>query len=61
MAADFWSFFWNRSTRPSVSTSFWRPVKKGWQAEQISRRMSPLWEERVSKVLPQAQTTLTGL
>lgn len=21
--------FWNRSTRPAVSTNFWRPVKKG--------------------------------
>jgi len=25
-----------RSTRPVVSTSFWVPVKNGWQAEQIS-------------------------
>ena len=29
--------FVNRSTRPSVSTSFWRPVKNGWQLLQISR------------------------
>ena len=55
---DFAIIFWKRSTRPSVSTSFWRPVKKGWQLEQISTRMSPLWVERVLKVLPQAQTTL---
>jgi very-short-patch-repair endonuclease len=36
------NFFVNRSTRPSVSISFWRPVKNGWQAEQISRRISGL-------------------
>src|SRR5690554_5656109 len=30
----------NRSTRPAVSTSFCRPVKNGWQTEQISTRMS---------------------
>src|SRR6185437_14848712 len=47
-----------RSTRPAVSTSFCLPVKNGWQAEQISRTMSPLWVERVSKWLPQAQRTL---
>ena len=29
------------AARPSVSTSFWRPVKKGWQLEQISTRTSP--------------------
>jgi hypothetical protein len=29
-------FFWNRSTRPAVSTSFCLPVKNGWQFEQIS-------------------------
>src|SRR5262249_2506000 len=38
----FWYFFWKRLTRPSVSISFWRPVKKGWQLEQISTRISPL-------------------
>src|SRR6185437_16226491 len=42
----------------AVSTSFCLPVKNGWQAEQISRTMSPLWVERVSKWLPQAQRTL---
>src|SRR5207342_2468674 len=31
------NFFVKRSTRPSVSISFWRPVKNGWQFEQISR------------------------
>src|SRR5262249_33133635 len=31
------NFFVNRSTRPSVSISFCRPVKNGWQFEQISR------------------------
>lgn len=29
-------FLRNRSTRPSLSTNFCLPVKKGWQAEQIS-------------------------
>src|SRR5712691_642263 len=29
-------FFWKRSTRPAVSTSFCFPVKNGWQFEQIS-------------------------
>jgi len=28
-------FLLNRSTRPSVSISFWRPVKNGWQAERF--------------------------
>ena len=31
------NFFVKRSTRPSVSSSFCRPVKNGWQFEQISR------------------------
>jgi hypothetical protein len=31
------NFFVKRSTRPSVSISFCRPVKNGWQLEQISR------------------------
>src|SRR5215470_9538878 len=54
-------FFWKRSTRPAVSTSFCLPVKNGWQLEQISTRsMFPLIVERVSKVLPQAQCTVTG-
>ena len=29
-------FLLKRSTRPSASTIFWVPVKKGWQLEQIS-------------------------
>jgi hypothetical protein len=30
-------YFWRkRSTRPAVSTSFCLPVKKGWQAAQMS-------------------------
>src|SRR6266403_2098950 len=54
-------FLVKRSTRPAVSTSFCLPVKKGWQFEQISTRsMSPLMVERVWKVLPQAQWTVTG-
>jgi len=54
-------FFWKRSTRPAVSTSFCLPVKNGWQLEQIStRNMSPLVVERVWKVLPQAQCTVTA-
>ena len=44
--------FWLRLPRRTCG------VKKGWQAEQISRTMSPLWVERVSKWLPQAQRTL---
>src|SRR5262245_48947995 len=51
----------NRSTRPAVSTSFCFPVKKGWQFEQISTWMSPLWVERVLKVFPHAQCTRTSL
>ena len=35
------------------------PVKKGWQLEQISTWMLPLWVERVWKELPQAQFTVT--
>jgi hypothetical protein len=54
-------FFWKRSTRPAVSTSFCLPVKKGWQLEQISTRsISPLMVERVWKVWPQAQCTVTA-
>jgi hypothetical protein len=44
--------------RPAVSISFWRPVKNGWQDEQISTRISPLCVELVLKVWPQAQMTL---
>jgi hypothetical protein len=54
------NFFENRSTRPSVSISYWRPVKNGWQAEQISRCSSGL-VERVMNVLPHAQRTSTSL
>ena len=54
------NFFVNRSTRPSVSISFWRPVKNGWQAEQISRCSSGL-VERVLNVLPHAHRTSTSL
>jgi len=46
-----------RSTRPAVSTSFCFPVKKGWQAEQMSVCISAL-VERVSNVLPHAHTTV---
>ena len=60
--SDVWApnFLLNRSTRPSVSISFWRPVKNGWHAEQISRCSSGL-VERVLNVLPQAQRTSTSL
>ena len=44
--------------RPAVSISFCFPVKKGWQAEHISRLISDL-VERVSNLLPQAQLTIT--
>src|SRR4051812_33518751 len=43
-----------RSTRPSVSISFWRPVKNGWQLLQISRCSSGL-VDRVFHVAPHAQ------
>lgn len=49
----------NRSTRPSVSISFWRPVKKGWHALQISRCSSDL-VDRVLKVLPHAHRASTS-
>src|SRR5688572_20427526 len=49
---------WKRSTRPAVSISFCLPEKNGWHALQISRRTSSL-VEWVSKVLPQAHTTVT--
>src|SRR5262245_63939515 len=53
--SDVWApnFFVNRSTRPSVSMSFWRPVKNGWQFEQISR-WSSCFVEWVFQVAPQA-------
>ena len=50
-----------RSTRPAVSISFCLPVKNGWQAEQISTLISPLWVDRVTKALPHAQCTRTSL
>src|ERR1700730_5656697 len=53
------NFLVNRSTRPSVSVSFCRPVKNGWQFEQISRRSS-FFVERVFHVAPQAQRTSTS-
>jgi hypothetical protein len=36
-------------------------VKNGWQLEQISTWMSPLWVERVAKLEPQAHITLISL
>ena len=45
----------------AVSISFCRPVKNGWQEEQISTRISPLCVERVLNVWPQAQVTLISL
>ena len=53
------NFFVNRSTRPSVSISFWRPVKNGWQFEQISR-CSSFFVERVFHVAPHAQRASTS-
>jgi len=50
-------YFWRkRSTRPAVSISFCLPVKKGWQAAQISRWISA-WVLRVVNVFPHAQLT----
>src|SRR5258707_11646750 len=49
-----------RSTRPAVSTSFCLPVKNGWQAEQISRLMAPLWVDRVTNAFPHAQCTFVS-
>jgi hypothetical protein len=45
-------FLVKRSTRPSVSINFCRPVKNGWQFEQISTRISPLWVDRVVNECP---------
>src|SRR5258708_461527 len=50
-----------RSMRRAVSMSFCLPVKKGWHAAQISTPMSPLWVERVTNALPQAQCTRISL
>jgi hypothetical protein len=60
-AAAFSYFLLKRSTRPAVSSSFCLPVKNGWQLEQISTfRSWPFIVERVWKVLPQAQCTVTS-
>src|SRR5215472_7591393 len=50
---------WNFSTRPVVSTYFILPVKKGWQAEQISTVMF-LRVLRVTNLLPQPQVTVVS-
>ena len=60
-ASDLAYFRRKRSTRPAVSTNFCLPVKNGWQFEQISTWMSPLWVDRVSKLWPQAHMTRIGL
>ena len=49
-----------RSIRPAVSSIFCLPVKNGWQLEQISTWMSPLWVERVVKEFPHAHRTRTS-
>jgi hypothetical protein len=49
-------FFLNFSTRPALSMNFCLPVKKGWQLEQISTRISFL-VDLVLNVFPQAQVT----
>src|SRR5262249_61741371 len=50
---------WNFSTRPVVSTNFIFPVKKGWQAEQISTLMF-FFVLRVLNLLPQPQVTVAS-
>src|SRR6516165_1193048 len=50
---------WNFSTRPVVSTYFILPVKKGWQAEQISTVMFFL-VLRVTNLLPHPQVTVAS-
>ena len=50
---------WNRSTRPSLSMSFCRPVNKGWHLEQIST-LSSGTVERVWMTSPQAQLMIAG-
>jgi hypothetical protein len=59
--SDVWApnFFVKRSTRPSVSISFCRPVKNGWQFEQISRCSSCL-VDLVCQVAPHAQRASTS-
>src|SRR5260370_31234503 len=59
-ASDFAYLRRKRSTRPAVSTSFCLPVKNGWQFEQISRLMAPLWVDRVVNAFPHAQCTRTS-
>ena len=51
--------FVNRSTRPSVSISFWRPVKNGWHMLQISR-CSSVFVDFVLNVFPHAHRTSTS-
>src|SRR6185503_1594155 len=53
------NFLVKRSTRPSVSISFCRPVKKGWQFEQISRCSSGL-VDLVFQVAPHAHRASTS-
>jgi hypothetical protein len=56
-SAPFFAYFLlYRSTLPAESTSFCRPVKNGWQAEQISIFRFPA-VERVSNVFPQTHVT----
>src|SRR5436189_1458329 len=50
---------WNFSTRPVVSRNFILPVKKGWQAEQISTVMF-FFVLRVTNLLPQPQVTVVS-
>src|SRR5207249_7115115 len=52
-------FFWKRSTRPAVSTSFCLPVKKGWHFEQISTRR-PGRVDRVWTTSPQAHVIVVS-
>jgi hypothetical protein len=53
-------YFWRkRSTRPAVSIIFCRPVKNGWQLEQMSVWISAD-VERVTKVLPHAHFTVAA-
>ena len=54
------NFLVNRVMRPSVSSSFWRPVKNGWHSEQTSRCRS-LLVERVIHFAPQAQCASTSV
>ena len=54
--ARFANFLVKRSIRPAESTRRCLPVKKGWQVEQISTRISDL-VDRVVQLAPQAQWT----